>query len=557
MADLKIRTHVGRDILHSAQSFRTVEAAVWEYVVNSLQYVDPGVTPHVEVDFHTADKSIEISDNGRGMDEDGLKHFFTMHAENMERRRGIPGRGKFGTGKSAAFGIGSSLTVDTVRRGIRNVVHVDRKMIEKADGSEVPVEWQVRNEAEPDVPNGTSILIGGLAVSVNRDRVVKLIERYLSQFRSSAPTVYVGGRRCEVVQPLTSSSTTFRPNEKQAAVLGDVELVVKVATAPLEDAYRGVAVTVGPGNLVAVEAAGVDTKEFGNRLFGEIDVPELDNPKFDPLAPYGSNRDLRLNPEHPVALSLIAFIGASLEQARLQLVADAKEARKAEEMRRLAATANEIASVLNDDLREQAAKLDAELANIRKRTGVAATTSDDLLDDVANPVLDDEGSIIGTPTGEEADAPSEVPDDLLPGPEDPTEPSEETEPKLIGGQADETGDVRLSPTGSTGRRRPRGGLTIEYVNHGPEADRSEWDESRRIIEINLDHPVVSAALAVGGDTDPAFRRLSYEVAFTQYALALAQIAYEQDEALTASDALYEMREALRRVWARATPLYVG
>ena len=39
---LKVTSHVGRDLLASAASFKSEAAVVWEYVVNSLQYVDPG-----------------------------------------------------------------------------------------------------------------------------------------------------------------------------------------------------------------------------------------------------------------------------------------------------------------------------------------------------------------------------------------------------------------------------------------------------------------------------------------------------------------------------------
>lgn len=42
---LAVRTHVGRDLLQTAQLFRTLESAIWEYVSNSLEYVDPGVKP--------------------------------------------------------------------------------------------------------------------------------------------------------------------------------------------------------------------------------------------------------------------------------------------------------------------------------------------------------------------------------------------------------------------------------------------------------------------------------------------------------------------------------
>jgi hypothetical protein len=46
---LKVTSHVGRDILASAAHFKTEAAVVWEYVVNSLQYVDAGVQPRVQV----------------------------------------------------------------------------------------------------------------------------------------------------------------------------------------------------------------------------------------------------------------------------------------------------------------------------------------------------------------------------------------------------------------------------------------------------------------------------------------------------------------------------
>jgi hypothetical protein len=38
---LKVTSHVGRDLLQSAQLFRHEHAVVWEYVSNGLQYKDP------------------------------------------------------------------------------------------------------------------------------------------------------------------------------------------------------------------------------------------------------------------------------------------------------------------------------------------------------------------------------------------------------------------------------------------------------------------------------------------------------------------------------------
>lgn len=61
------------------------------------------MTARVSVVLNPKAKTVTISDNRTGMDHVGIEHFSTMHGENRERRKGVPGRGKFGTGKSAAF----------------------------------------------------------------------------------------------------------------------------------------------------------------------------------------------------------------------------------------------------------------------------------------------------------------------------------------------------------------------------------------------------------------------------------------------------------------------
>lgn len=39
---LTVRSHVSRDLLQAAGMFKNERLAVWEYVVNELEYVDPG-----------------------------------------------------------------------------------------------------------------------------------------------------------------------------------------------------------------------------------------------------------------------------------------------------------------------------------------------------------------------------------------------------------------------------------------------------------------------------------------------------------------------------------
>ena len=129
LMNLKVTSHVGRDLLSSAAAFKTEASVIWEYVSNSLQYVDLGVTPRILVKIFPRKKLIEIHDNGRGMDREILSIFFKMHAENVDRMKGKPGRGKFGTGKSAAFGIADIMRIETRCNGVLNIVELNRKSI--------------------------------------------------------------------------------------------------------------------------------------------------------------------------------------------------------------------------------------------------------------------------------------------------------------------------------------------------------------------------------------------------------------------------------------------
>ena len=135
---LFVKSHVARDLLQNAALFKNDKSVIWEYVSNGLQYIDEGTNPVVSVLLNNKKKTIIIKDNGRGMDLEGLQNFFIMHGENIDRKKGKFGRGMFGTGKSAAFGIGNKLKIQTVRNGKRSSVELDRKKIDKMS-SEDPI----------------------------------------------------------------------------------------------------------------------------------------------------------------------------------------------------------------------------------------------------------------------------------------------------------------------------------------------------------------------------------------------------------------------------------
>ncbi len=541
---IKVTSHVGRDILASAAHFKTEASVAWEYVANSLQYIDSGVQPRVQVFVRQRQREIEFRDNGRGMDSDDLQHFFTMHAENLDRRAGQPGRGKFGTGKSAAFGIANILRVDTRRNGLRNVTELRRETIDVSDGKSVPVDWLIRNEAT-DFPNGTTVTVSDIVLDrINTASIIEYIERHLSAFRYRRPEVAVNDYVCSYREISVAKTSTFRPTAQQAQKIGDVELVIKVAQAPLSEEDQGVLITAGPGNLVAKECAGLEKKEFGNYLFGEVDVPALETAD-SPIQPYDSTRSMQLNPRHPVAAALLSFIGSRLEEVRQDLLRDAKEARKSEQARRLALEAKQIAEIINRDFNDVRQRLH-EIRSASARPGSTEATFGDALTGGAEPETwiageQEPGRLPKTGRGETSGGGV----------------GREAPKVTTKGLRDDVGTDSVDPMGGSGTRnsRPKGGFAVAYRNLGKEEGRSKYDAVSLTILINLDHPVVKAALGDGNVQDTAFRRLSYEIAFGEYAMALGYEVCRQDPNIPGDDLLYEVRTSLNRISTAAAPLY--
>ena len=546
---LKVTSHIGRDLLASAASFKNEAAVVWEYVVNSLQYVDSGVSPRVQVTVGPGRQGIVIADNGRGMSATDLQHFFRMHGENLDRLAGRSGRGKFGTGKSAAFGIANTLRVDTVRDKKRNVVSLTRDMIKKSSGAEIPVAWEAKDKPV-DEPNGTTVSI----LDINLDRVkqssiIEYVERHLQAFRASAPAVAIGTHVCSYREPVTAEYFTFEPSPAQRQTLGDVRLNIKVASAPLPQVEQGIAITAGLGNLVAIERAGIDTKEFGNYLFGDIDVLALEK-HSSPMEPYDPSRSLQLNPQHPVAAVLLGFIGSKLEEVRVALVRKSKDARKTEQARRLAIEADKIAEILNEDFR----KISDRLHEIRAASSRKGAAQANFGTSATDPGVEDwvrgvqlPGVIVKS-TPEKSHDPALEPK-LGPKPEPPHIQAK--------GRPDPTGDNAVDSVGGVEgkRRRPQGGFRVEYRNLGKNQERSVYDRTALTILINLEHPLVAAALGDGHVEDTAFRRLSYEIAFSEYAMGLGYEVSQQDPNIPADDLLYEVRSTLNRISTAAVALY--
>ena len=533
------------DILSTAASFKTEATVVWEYVANSLEYVESGVSPKVQVNVYPRKKRIEIHDNGSGMDEALLTHFFRMHSENLERKKGKPGRGKFGTGKSAAFGVANTLRITTRKNGMLNVVELTRDDIVAARGQDkVPVKHTTVNEKTDEV-NGTSVEILDIVLpKIRVPQIVEYIERHLQHWRNAAPSVAVNDHVCQFRQPEVVRTIDFVPNEAQAKLVGNVVLQVHVSRTPLDDKSRGISITAGPGNLVGLEDAGVCSKEYGNYLFGEIDVPLIEAHESS-IEPYDDSRSLQLNPLHPVVRSLVALIGASLESVRKELAESAKAARQDEVTRRLTQAADKIADALNEDFRKQTERLN-EIRAASSRSGAATSlfgsgSEGDDSEDVWIAGVDEIGNV-----EKSAEANKTGGKKSRPAPDVPQ-----------AGEKDPEGSDSVSPAGGSGKRkRPKGGFQVVYEHSGADFGRSFYDSDTLRIIINLDHKVVKSALEQCGVEDIGFQRLSYEIAFSEYAMGLGVEMIKQDPDMPADDLLYEVRATLNRISDSAAALYV-
>ena len=546
MTQLEVRSHVARDLLQSAGMFKNERLVTWEYVSNGLDYVDPGTSPIVKVRLDSKRHRITIADNGRGMDWPGLQNFFVMHGENLDRKAGRPGRGRFGTGKSAAFGIGDVLRLTTVHNSKRSKVELTRAALEALrSGDPVPVRTLER-EAPTSQPNGTVVEIEGIHLrSLDQAGVIHYIERHLAHWPKNV-TVLVNNHECEFAEPPVERIETYRPTAGEHASLGDVELTIKVSRAPLDEDLRGISIF---SNGVWHETTLLTSqgKEMSEFIFGEIDVPALNEDKSTP-PPFDASRSLRLNPDNDVVKAIYEFLGPKLETTRRQLVADQREQRATEEAKRFRREASQIENIINQDF-------DAFRKRLQKVKAAA-------------------GSGLDVSESENATGEAGGDDDFLYGGDEPASVVEETgeEGTNEGGNGGGNGPPRrLNPIvapdaegeesghhekrSGDGKPRRRGGFTIEFDNQGAESARATYQAEKRTIYVNLDHPQIAAARQGRSPEEPVFRRLAYEVAFSEYAIAVASELDNRGEYIDASDPIVDIRETINRVARAAASLY--
>lgn len=532
---IEVTSHVSRDFLQNAAYFSTMPKLVWEYVANSLDAAKENSPVYVSVEITSHE--VTVSDNGRGMSREELNNFFQMHGENVWRKRGKRVRGRFGTGKCAAFGLADYLRIDTVQNGLKNVVELCRQDIESAQSGEpFPVRDVVVNDPT-DEDDGTIVTIREFHVRrPNVNKVKSYVERHLSRYRKRA-RVTINGHICKFEEPQSLEQFEILPPPAVAKHIGEVPLVVKVSPQSLDKETRGIDI-LSYGICHETTLAGIENRERANYIFGEIDVPVLEDGEW-PIPAFDNTRNNTLNRQNPVVVVLLGWLAEELEKARRELVAKERKRRESEIAKQLAKEAKRISDIINDDFAQQEMELELK-RRVSKRSGGKSVSE----------ILDEQG-------------------ELWPGNGDEPTPWEQTgSPHGDGTRGELAGEGKTPRPGPTarpgdepgakkattkGRRKHRKAIfSIEYQNATARSPRSSYDRDTKTIFINLDHPQIASAFEAGGKhvESQQFREISYEVATVEYALALPLEKYEKGELHDASDALYEIRDTIDRITKR-------
>ncbi len=534
---ISVTSYVSRDFLQSASVFNTLPKVVWEYVSNSLDNGKEDTPTTVVVDIRTDENTLTVADNGSGMSRSDLENFFKMHGENVQRKKGKKVRGRFGTGKSAAFGIAKSLTIDTRQGGKRNVVSLNLDDIKRQiSGNSLDVNEMAIDEAT-DQEDGTIVEIKEFVTSrLDVETTIGYIEKHLARLHLRA-NVLINGHTCKFKEPPVKHSITVGAPLEIQKYLGSPSLIINVAPFALDQDDKGVDI-LSDGIWHETTLGDVEGKELSDRLFGEVDVPLLESVDDD-VAPFDNTRNNLLNRANPRVVILIAWISQELEKVRQSLVQEEKERRKTEQARKLEQEAQRMADILNDDFKG----LMIELEVSRRISGKSKSKIEDSASEQGT-ILPGDGNQIsdwqksGQPHGNGHKG---------------TNPPGEGElsrdgPSLMSGKSQ--GSQMESK--DSGNKRRSGLFTIEFVNSTPDYPRSEYKRLDHKIMINLDHPQIALALkdGGGGQDSPHFRSMVYEVATVEYAQAIPFERIQQGEKVDASEALFDVGYTIDRITRR-------
>ena len=524
---IEVRGNLGKTILQLAAQFSDGPSAIWEYVSNSLEY--RAKADGCKINVQIEKKRITISDNSDGMNNQVLENFFTISGENLARKgiqKSWMKRGIFGTGKTAAFGIGNNLIVETTKNGLKNSYQLSREAIENSpqDAQTIPLENLIKNKKTSE-PNGTTVTIEGLNINIKADKVIRKIEREIAPLRQYDVQIAVNNHICEFKQLNIIKAYEFESSRAIKERYGDFKLIVEVSKTPLDEGEKGIKVMCN-NHIIGLEDCGISSKECGNQITGKVDIPELEEP-INNVNPFNQTRSHKLNVHHQGVKELIMFMGPKLEIIRKELIDDKNKERDSTQNKKLSAITDQLSEKFNkqwNDLKRQLNEI---------RVGSNAKNVNSFFIEPG-----DDEDLVGLTGGEDILAVGhevrEGEDSSINPPIDPAEK------ELI---RDDEGEKTATETSGNKVQRRRGGFMVDHDDLGSDEHRSIYSKEELKIIINTEHPSVASCLkSCNYDVENiVFKRLLFEIAFREFEHAIAQEMISDNDMYPPSDLLYEMR----------------
>jgi len=542
--------------------FNNIGKVAEEYLTNSLDAFETVLHDYPNDNLNRSDCKIQfILDSAKselffkdehpnlGMSSDKIfNSFFKIHGKNKERDRYINVRGKHGTGKSAAFGIKADyLSIDSVKDNKRTTIVSTYESLLKEDSEPARLE-EIRVDEETELPNGTTIRIKlpkdhtqNLTSLRSITKCLLHIQRVFTKHLNRYNVEFVTIKRIRTKSEKIKERITYQPRaavyEKKypvtkeiAKVIGQTELIIKRAAEPMEEtAEKGINITSG-GYTKEQTAFGLDNEPYANHFFGEWEIPLLDQYKGT-NPPMLSTRELRLNQNNEMVQKIYEF-GKNILNEEIKSFAKNEKVRKQDEkIKKLSEMGNELAMILNEDYAEfeEISKLEKGKKGKINRKGeesdAAISTSPEEESNTISPLGEeirvdssDNGPLIGSIGGGELPSGAEVKS------KNPTSPNS-------GPLESKFNEIDMEEIKKNAVRRAKrrictgGGFRIEFIQAGHNVFITRFDESSKIIFINMDSEIIKTHLKNCGseEQDPSFKTYAYTLAIDEYARAVVNV----------------------------------
>jgi hypothetical protein len=551
--------NINRAILDASAAFNNLGKVAEEYLTNSLDAFETVLHDYSDKELKRSDCKIQfIIDRTNSQiifkDEHELMgmpskfifdSFFNIHGTNVSRKRFVNVRGKHGTGKSAAFGIQAEyILLDSVYQGKRTTVKSTYESLQDEDGEAASLDV-IREDENTHLPNGTTVEIKLPANKYKKHlqlrletkaimHIQRVFGRHLNKYDVELIEILRRGKKNEsriAYQPREAVYEKQYPITSEfIEIIGPSILIIKRAAEPMEDTgEKGINITSGEYTKEQT-MFGLESEAYANHFFGEWEIPKLDQYR-GPNPPSLSTRELRLNKENEIVKAIYEF-GKKILKEEIKNFAKNERLRKQDEtLKKLSHMANELATILNEDFAEfeEISKIEKGLKGELEQKGqesVSAISSkpeedSNAISHIGNDIKveqTEEGSLMGSTTSGDfpagAEGSSEKPSEIHAGP---------LEPKF---EENELKEIKENAARRARRRvRTGGGFRIDFITPGHNFFITRFDESSKIIFINMDSGIMKAHLknCNSEEEEPAFKTYAYTLAIDEYARAVVNI----------------------------------